>query len=140
MLYPCFLDHPNNILKLSFSRIVPDSNNKIINVNIINTTNVYKILKTTIVEVGMKSSLATGNFQAGKMGTKTGISQVMNRLTFLSGMSHLRRISTPMEKTGKLIEPRKLHATQWGFICPAETPEGHAPDSTRRTCTRGRGW
>jgi len=94
--------------------------------NIINTTNVYKILKTTIVDVGMKSSLATGNFQAGKMGTKTGISQVMNRLTFLSGISHLRRLSTPIEKTGKLIPPRKLHNSQYGFICPAETPEGHS--------------
>ena len=94
--------------------------------NIINATNVYKILKTTIVEVGMKSSLATGNFQAGKMGTKTGISQVMNRLTFLSGISHLRRLSTPIEKTGKLIPPRKLHNTQWGFICPADTPEGQS--------------
>jgi DNA-directed RNA polymerase beta subunit len=94
--------------------------------NIINPTNVYKILKTTIVDVGMKSSLATGNFQAGKMGTKTGISQVMNRLTFLSGISHLRRLSTPIEKTGKLIPPRKLHNSQWGFICPCETPEGHS--------------
>jgi len=94
--------------------------------NIINTTNVYKILKTTIVEVGMKSSLATGNFAAGKMGTKTGISQVMNRLTFLSGISHLRRLSTPIEKTGKLIPPRKLHNSQYGFICPCETPEGHS--------------
>ena len=94
--------------------------------NIINTTNVYKILKTTLVEVGMKSALATGNFQAGKMGTKTGISQVMNRLTFLSGISHLRRISTPIEKTGKLIPPRKLHNSQYGFICPCETPEGHS--------------
>ena len=92
--------------------------------NIINTTNVYKIIKTTIVDVGMKSSLATGNFQIGKMGTKTGISQVMNRLTFLSGISHLRRLSTPIEKTGKLIPPRKLHNTQYGFICPCETPEG----------------
>lgn len=94
--------------------------------NIINTSNVYKILKTTIVDVGMKSSLATGNFATGKMGTKTGISQVMNRLTFLSGISHLRRVSTPIEKTGKLIPPRKLHGTSYGFICPAETPEGHS--------------
>jgi DNA-directed RNA polymerase beta subunit len=60
------------------------------------------------------------------MGTKTGISQVMNRLTFLSGISHLRRLSTPIEKTGKLIPPRKLHGTSFGFICPAETPEGHS--------------
>ena len=94
--------------------------------NIINPSNVYKILKSTIVDVGMKSSLATGNFAAGKMGTKTGISQVMNRLTFLSGISHLRRLSTPIEKTGKLIPPRKLHGTSFGFICPAETPEGHS--------------
>jgi DNA-directed RNA polymerase II subunit RPB2 len=93
--------------------------------DIINPSNIYKILKSTIVTIGMKSSLATGNFVGGKMGTKSGISQVMNRLTYLSGISHLRRVSTPMEKTGKLIAPRKLHATQYGFICPAETPEGH---------------
>jgi DNA-directed RNA polymerase II subunit RPB2 len=90
--------------------------------DIINPSNVYKVLKSTIVTIGMKSALATGNFPGGKMGTKAGISQVMNRLTYLSGISHLRRVSTPMEKTGKLIAPRKLHATQWGFICPAETP------------------
>ena len=94
--------------------------------DIINPTNIYKILKSTIVDIGMKSSLATGNFAGGKMGTKMGISQVMNRLTYLSGISHLRRISTPIEKTGKLIPPRKLHNTQWGFVCPAETPEGHS--------------
>jgi DNA-directed RNA polymerase II subunit RPB2 len=38
----------------------------------------------------------------------------------------LRRISTPIEKTGKLIPPRKLHNSQYGFICPCETPEGHS--------------
>jgi DNA-directed RNA polymerase II subunit RPB2 len=94
--------------------------------DIINPSNVYKILKSTIVTVGMKSALATGNFVGGKMGTKAGISQVMNRLTYLSGISHLRRLSTPIEKTGKLLAPRKLHNTQWGFVCPCETPEGHA--------------
>ncbi len=94
--------------------------------DIINPSNIYKILKSTIVTIGMKSSLATGNFVGGKMGTKQGISQVLNRLTYLSGISHLRRLSTPIEKTGKLLAPRKLHATQFGFVCPCETPEGHA--------------
>jgi DNA-directed RNA polymerase II subunit RPB2 len=94
--------------------------------NIINTTNVYKIMKTSHVEIGMRSCLATGKFQAGKMGTKDGVSQVASRQTFLSLMSHLRRLSTPIEKTGKLIQPRKLHSTSWGFICPFETPEGHS--------------
>lgn len=94
--------------------------------DIINPSNIYKILKSTIVTIGMKSSLATGNFNGGKMGIKQGISQVMNRLTYLSGLSHLRRVSTPIEKTGKLLAPRKLHNTQFGFVCPCETPEGHA--------------
>ena len=94
--------------------------------DIINPSNIYKILKSTIVTIGMKGSLATGNFVGGKMGTKAGISQVMNRLTYLSGISHLRRLSTPIEKTGKLLAPRKLHNTQFGFVCPCETPEGHA--------------
>jgi DNA-directed RNA polymerase II subunit RPB2 len=94
--------------------------------DIINPSNYYKILKSTIVTVGMKSALATGNFVGGKMGTKQGISQVMNRLTYLSGISHLRRLSTPIEKTGKLLAPRKLHNTQFAFVCPCETPEGHA--------------
>ena len=51
----------------------------------------------------------------------------MRALTFSSGLrlSHLRRINTPLEKSGELVAPRKLHNTTWGFLCPAEeTPEG----------------
>lgn len=51
---------------------------------------------------------------------------MLNRLNYISGLSHLRRVSTPIEKMGKLIAPRKLHNTQWGYICPCETPEGHS--------------
>ena len=32
--------------------------------------------------------------------------------------------NTPVDKTGKLVPPRKQHNTSFGFICPAETPEG----------------
>ena len=94
--------------------------------NIVNATNIYKILKTTHVEIGMKSAIATGNFPAGKMPPKTGCAQSYSRMTYLSGVSHLRRLSTPVKQTEKLIPPRKLHNTQYGFICPAETPEGHS--------------
>ena len=48
------------------------------------------------------------------------------RLTYVSSLSHLRRINTPLEKSGELIAPRKLHNTTWGFLCPAETPEGQS--------------
>ena len=94
---------------------------------IVNINNINKIIKSTILDVCLKSSLATGKFGSGKIGgpSKDGVSQVLNRLNYTSAISHLRRISTPIEKTGKLIAPRKQHNTQWGYICPCETPEGH---------------
>lgn len=95
---------------------------------ILNISNIHKVIKSTNLEVGLKTCLATGNFGSAKAGgpPKNGVSQVLNRLNYISGLSHLRRVSTPIEKTGKLIAPRKLHNSQWGYICPAETPEGHS--------------
>jgi DNA-directed RNA polymerase II subunit RPB2 len=95
---------------------------------ILNISNIHKVIKSTNLEVGLKTCLATGNFGSAKAGgpSKNGVSQVLNRLNYISGLSHLRRVSTPIEKMGKLIAPRKLHNTQWGYICPCETPEGHS--------------
>jgi DNA-directed RNA polymerase II subunit RPB2 len=94
---------------------------------IVNINNINKIIKSTILDVALKSALATGNFGNGKIAgpAKQGVSQVLNRLNYPSAISHLRRLSTPVDKTAKLIDPRKLHNTQWGMVCPCETPEGH---------------
>lgn len=96
--------------------------------DIVNISNINKVIKSVILEVGLKTSLATGNFGSAKLGgpSKIGVSQVLNRLNYIAAISHLRRISTPIEKTGKLVAPRKLHNSQYGFICPSETPEGHS--------------
>jgi DNA-directed RNA polymerase II subunit RPB2 len=61
-----------------------------------------------------------------KSGSKQGVSQVLNRLTYCATLSHLRRVATSIEKNSKLIQPRKLNGTQWGVFCPAETPEGQS--------------
>jgi DNA-directed RNA polymerase II subunit RPB2 len=71
-------------------------------------------------------SLATGNWGDQKSATKAGVSQVLNRLTYASALSHLRRLNTPLGREGKQAKPRQLHNTHWGMICPAETPEGQA--------------
>ena len=93
--------------------------------SIINMTNIYKIVKPTTIENGLKRALATGDFGVKQLNSnKVGVAQVLNRLTYISSLSHLRRINTPIDKNGKLIPPRKLHSTSWGFLCPAETPEG----------------
>ena len=94
--------------------------------NVINSTNLFKILKSTTIESGIKYALATGNWGIKSANTKVGVAQVASRLTYNSTLSHLRRINTPTEKSGKLVLPRKLHNTQWGIICPTETPEGGA--------------
>ena len=93
-------------------------------VNLINKTNIYKIVKPSTIESGLKYGLATGNWGIKNANSKQGVAQVLNRLTYNATISHQRRINTPMEKSGKLIQPRKLHNTQWGIICPSETPEG----------------
>lgn len=92
--------------------------------NIINKMNINKIFKSTIIESGLKYALATGNWGIKPVKAKQGVAQVLNRMSYNSSISHLRRINTPIEKSGKLIQPRKLHTTQYGVICPSETPEG----------------
>ena len=85
-----------------------------------------KIIKNTIVSNGLKYSLSTGswNSKVGSDNKKVGVAQVLNRLTFTGTLSHLRRLNAPIGKNGKIIEPRKLHNSQYGMICPCETPEG----------------
>lgn len=104
--------------------------------DVLNINNLYKILKLSTIEGKLKQALATGNFTVQGLGTsnstslsnatKVGVSQVLARMSYMSTISHLRRIQTPVEKSGKLLAPRKLHGTSWGFVCPVETPEGHS--------------
>ncbi|OQV25070.1 DNA-directed RNA polymerase II subunit RPB2 [Hypsibius exemplaris] len=90
--------------------------------------NLELAIKTKIITDGLKYSLATGNWGDQKKAhtTRAGVSQVLNRLTFCSSLSHLRRLNSPIGRDGKLAKPRQLHNTLWGMICPAETPEGQA--------------
>ncbi len=128
----------NNLFRNYFNKLVKDMQKQVIReinngswrstddyLNIINQTNIYKIIKSTTIENGIKRALATGDFGIKNSNSnKVGVAQVLNRLTYTASLSHLRRVNTPMDKSGKLIPPRKLHSTQWGYICPAETPEG----------------
>jgi hypothetical protein len=95
--------------------------------NIITKVNIYKIIKTSIIESGMKYALSTGNWGIKSNNSKQGVAQVLNRMTYNASVSHLRRVNTPLEKSGKLIQPRKLHSTQFGYICPAECFDPKTP-------------
>ena len=89
--------------------------------------NINTAIRARTITQGLKYALATGNWgMQGKQDNKAGVSQVLNRLTFSSTLSHLRRLNSPIGRDGKLSKPRQLHNSHWGMICPAETPEGQA--------------
>lgn len=87
---------------------------------------INKYIKTNIIENGLRYSLATGNWNSkvGSDNKKIGIAQMFNRLTYSATLSHLRRLNAPVGANGKMILPRKLHNSQFGYICSAESPEG----------------
>ncbi len=86
--------------------------------SIINIGNICKMVKTTTIETGINRALATGDFSIKQSNSsKVGVAQVVNRLTTAATLSHMRRINTPIDKSGELIDPRKLHGTTWGFLC-----------------------
>lgn len=86
--------------------------------NIVNMANIYKIVKPSTIKTGMIRALATGDFSTKQANSnKVGVAQVLNRLTYQATLSHLRRINTPTDKSSEMIDPRKLHGTQWGFLC-----------------------
>ena len=130
----------NNLFRNYFNKVVKDMSKQIVKEintgswrstydygNIVNHTNIYKIIKSSTIENGIKRALSTGDFGIKQSSsTKVGVAQVLNRLTYASSLSHSRRIATPIDKSGKLIPPRMLHNTTWGFLCPAETPEGQS--------------
>ena len=58
------------------------------------------------------------------MGGRTGVSQLLDRIDHMAVLSHLRRVISPLSRSQPHFEARDLHPTQWGRICPSETPEG----------------
>jgi len=76
---------------------------------------------------GICYALGNGNWTADKTSkARNGVSQPLSRITFMASVSHLRRINSPIGRDSKISRPRQLHNTHFGFMCPAETPEGEA--------------
>ena len=89
--------------------------------NIINEMNITKIFDNSVMETISKSFGA--RFGTG-LSARQGIVQDLNRNVMLGTLSHIRRLSNPLPPGSKSIGPRKLHNSQWGFVCPTESPDG----------------
>lgn len=73
-----------------------------------------------IISDKLNNAIATGNWGRGRVG----VTQLLDRTNYMSTISHLRRIQSPLSRSQPNFEARDLHATHFGRICPAETPEG----------------
>ncbi len=72
-------------------------------------------------------AMGTGTWVAGQ----TGVSQVLDRTNLISTYAHLRRIKSPLAKKHPHFKARDVHGTQWGKVCPSESPEGQEVGLTK---------
>ncbi|CAN1173032.1 DNA-directed RNA polymerase III subunit 2 [Linum perenne] len=86
-----------------------------------------KLLLQTLITNGLERALSTGNWdiQRFRMSRK-GVTQVLARLAYIGSLGYLTRISPQFEKSRKVSGPRALQPSQWGMLCPCDTPEGEA--------------
>lgn len=81
---------------------------------------VQTAVRSDVLTERIRHALATGNWVGGR----AGVSQLLDRTNYMSVVSHLRRVVSPLSRSQPHFEARDLHPTQWGRICPSETPEG----------------
>jgi DNA-directed RNA polymerase II subunit RPB2 len=87
------------------------------------TQNYSDIFRERAVDSGFKKAFK-GNWGAHTHTKRIGVIQDLNRLSFNSALNHLRKTSLPLDSGLKIVAPRLLHNSQWGFIDPIDTPDG----------------
>ncbi len=78
------------------------------------------IIREKLLTSRIYSAMATGTWIANRRG----VSQRIDRTNYLSALSHLQRVISPLSTSQENFEARALHCTHIGRLCPSETPEG----------------
>ena len=85
--------------------------------------NYGEFFKERTVELGFKKAFK-GNWGSEAHTKRVGVVQDLNRLSWNTFMSQLRKINLPLDASAKVVGPRLLHSSQWGYIDPVDTPDG----------------
>jgi len=86
-------------------------------------SNFKVFFKDRIVEQGFRKAFK-GNWGSEAHTKRLGAVQDLNRLSWNTYISHLRKINLPLDASAKVVGPRLLNSSQWGFIDPIDTPDG----------------
>jgi DNA-directed RNA polymerase beta subunit len=78
------------------------------------------IVESNVLTNQLVSALAIGSWVGGR----TGVSQRLERGSYIKTVSHMRNVLSPLTSTQEHFEARELHPTHWGKLCTSETPEG----------------
>ena len=86
------------------------------------------ISRTNSITSGFRTCISTGSWSVSKTNyVRTGVSQVLSRLTYGATLSHMRRIVIPIGKEGKNAKIRQIHSSQIMYICPTECFDPDTP-------------
>lgn len=85
--------------------------------------NFKEFFKDREVELGFKKAFK-GKWGSESHTKRLGVVQDLNRLSYYTFISHLRKINLPLDASAKVVGPRLLNSSQWGLIDPIDTPDG----------------
>ena len=86
-------------------------------------SNFKEFFKDRELELGFKKAFK-GNWGSESHTKRLGVVQDLNRLSYYTYISHLRKINLPLDASAKVVGPRLLNSSQWGLIDPIDTPDG----------------
>eukprot|EP00956_Cyclotella_meneghiniana_P004820 scaffold5975_cov64-Cyclotella_meneghiniana.AAC.8 len=120
LLFEDLFKHFNSDLKKATDMILSKPNRA-------QAFDVIKTIRPDSIAYGMMTAISSGNWVLKRFRMdRAGVTQVLSRLSYISALGMMTRVNSQFEKTRKVSGPRSLQPSQWGMLCPADTPEGEA--------------
>ncbi len=109
------------LFKYAFQFLIKDISYQIERANVRGRRlSMFVVVRPDALTDRIKYAFATGNWVGGH----TGVCQPIDKYNYISSVSFLRRVTSPLAKKHPHHKARDLHGTHFGRLDPNETPEG----------------